>query len=82
LWKWNFPDDPAISPQTAIATRMDAHQDWLALAAGSGGIISLAADGSLWHWRFPLQRFQPGALTLLGPSRKPRLIGNIFAKPN
>jgi len=60
---------------------LGTHHDWVALA-GFDGVVSLAADGSLWHWsqheyyaeftyfsEFPLR---------LRPSRKPAKIENIF----
>ncbi len=98
LWLWNFYHDYrrgwyierdehellAVKP-----VRLGTHSDWIAIATADGGIISLAADGSLWYW--PLEsanyfmpeidgdnggHFEP----LLDISRKPQFLGNIFGK--
>jgi len=48
-----------------------------------GGIVSLAADGKLWLWRFDPQYFSSGpAYPLLAVSRRPELIGNLFGPSN
>lgn len=98
LWLWNFDYavgnywNPEREEQEILATkpvRLGTHADWIAVASADGGIISLAADGSLWYW--PLERpsyfeqiyntgngdgshFEP----LLDMSRKPVALGNIF----
>jgi alpha-tubulin suppressor-like RCC1 family protein len=59
LWLWNFDQtywggkhtDRDESVMLDIKpTRLGTHSDWLAIADSSDGIISLAADGSLWYW--------------------------------
>jgi hypothetical protein len=77
LWKWRFPSSPIQAPETAKATRLGIHSDWVALAAFENEIITLAADGSLWAWQFE-SPFGTGYLRLLAPSSKPRLLGNIL----
>jgi hypothetical protein len=79
LWMWNFPENPLVKPETASATRLGRHSDWIAITAEAGGFVSLAADGNLWYWRFPQIYGAQEFLPLVRPSRKPQLIGNIFA---
>jgi len=100
LWLWNFYHDSRLGWDTVRderemlarkPVRLGTHSDWIAIASADGGIISLAADGSLWYW--PLERprdfehfygygngdgshFEP----LLDASRKPQLLGNVFGK--
>jgi ABC-type transport system involved in multi-copper enzyme maturation permease subunit len=81
LWDWEFPDDSIAKANTARATRLGAHADWVAITSDYLGTYSLAADGSLWLWRNGSRDFRPSEfaiLPLLAPSRKPLLIGNIF----
>jgi hypothetical protein len=100
LWVWNFHHDnrrgwdPARDEREMVdakAVRLGTHSDWIGITSGDGGIISLAADGSIWHW--PLEdaayylgesdnhnnadnsHFEP----LLDVSRKPQLLGNVFS---
>jgi len=54
---------------------------WIAIASAEGGIVSLAADGSLWYWLLDSAddlKLAP----LLELSRKPQFLGNIFAGTN
>jgi alpha-tubulin suppressor-like RCC1 family protein len=101
LWQWDFFHDnrfgwnPVRDEREMLArkpVRLGSHADWIAIAGADGGIISLAADGSLWYW--PLEsvtyymarfggyngndnsHFEP----LLDISRKPQLLGNVFGK--
>jgi hypothetical protein len=104
LWLWNFyhnnwrgwdteRDEQAMLGTTPV--RLGTHADWIAIASAEGGIISLAADGSLWYW--PLESasrfasdFGNGVFwdnrsntylePLLDISRKPQPLGNIFGK--
>jgi ABC-type transport system involved in multi-copper enzyme maturation permease subunit len=76
LWAWDFRENPVNHRTSAKATRLGTHSDWRAITAVAGGIVSLAADGSLWLWRFDEPYSNP---TLLRPTRKPQLIGNVFA---
>ena len=82
LWKWDFPDDPMVKPETAYATRLGTRSDWVAVSRVWGCVTSLAADGSLWLWEYESRRFSPEEFSmppLLAASRKPQLIGNVFA---
>ena len=55
---------------------MGKRQDWVGLGTSGHGIVALAADGGLWDWsgRDALSDF-------LVPSRRPRLMENIFEQP-
>jgi hypothetical protein len=75
---------------------LGTHADWVAITEAPGGIVSLAADGSLWYW--PLESAQQLATyydgggifwdnnnnrylePLLDISRKPQKLTNIFGK--
>ena len=83
LWKWDFPDDLETKPNTTRAKRLGSHSDWVAVGQNYDGILSLAGDGSLWFWhgRQPHPESEFAWQPLLAPSRKPQLIGNIFASP-
>jgi hypothetical protein len=102
LWLWDFQHDyrrwdSELDERDMLATkpvRLGAHSDWIAIIGASGGIISLAADGSLWYW--PLESLDYIVRTggspvyydnsnshfesLLDVSRKPQLLGNVFGK--
>ena len=91
LWLWDFTRDfrhilysegDKRQFQSKTSVRLGTHSDWISIASTDEGIISLAADGSLWFSQ--LQRpayyyntgwqFEP----LLDISRKPVALGNIF----
>jgi hypothetical protein len=99
LWLWDFYYDdrsgwdPGRDEQAMLGTTpvcLGTHTDWIAIASAEGGIISLAADGSLWYW--PLEsasrlasdinnwdnRGNSYIEPLLDISHKPQLLGNIF----
>lgn len=104
LWLWNFYHDNSRGWNTerderdmlaVKPVRLGTHADWIAITSAEGGIISLAADGSLWYW--PLASASDFAadfggssfwdnrnnnyfVPLLDISRKPQLLGNIFDK--
>jgi alpha-tubulin suppressor-like RCC1 family protein len=102
LWLWAFHHDNwrAWNPELderemleAIPVRLGTHSDWIGVASTDGGIISLAADGSLWYW--PLEsagyfsdtvnrRFLDNGHSHFEPlfdiSRKPEFLANIFGK--
>ena len=85
LWQWTFPDDPKTNPHSATLRRIGTHSDWLAVASQIAGFTSLAADGSLWFWRaeprdYYSVREELGFVPLIGVSRKPQFISNIFAE--
>ncbi len=78
LWSWEFPEDPALRPDTALATQIGSHSDWVAVTAAWAGIFSLARDGSLWLWQFESLHWDWDRRALLRPSRRPQRLGNIF----
>ncbi len=103
LWVWNFFHDDRRGWDiqrderdmlSRIPSRLGSHADWLAIADAPGGIVSLAADGSLWYW--PLETAQRFASDfgngnfwdesnnnyiepLLDISRKPQKLANILS---
>jgi len=101
LWVWNFYHDdrggwnPERDERAMLAAKPDRlgiHSDWLAIADAPGGIVSLAAEGSLWFWplesaedlgdRSGLGFFDNGNSRFepqLDISRKPHYLGNIFS---
>jgi len=79
LWKWDviysqtqLQWDPSENP-----VRLGIHNDWLALGSLSGGVVSLAADGSLWFWS---DAYYSDDQPLLGPSRRPAKVADLFGK--
>jgi hypothetical protein len=103
LWLWDFhhdyrygwiPEHNERKMLEAKPVRLGTHSDWIAITGFAGGIISLAADGSLWYW--PLESLDYIVRTggspvyydnsnshfesLLDVSRKPQLLGNVFGK--
>jgi hypothetical protein len=88
LWKWNpdyrqrANDDPGFALRQSMGKRFSEHDDWVAVAAWWEGNIALAADGNLWFWPtvaipIMIDPFQIPALR--APSRRPQLLGNVFA---
>jgi ABC-2 family transporter protein len=104
LWLWNFHYDgmwgTAVDriEKPLLATtpvRLGIHSDWISVASAGSGVISLAADGSLWYW--PLENPNHFGLAigmrgytnedplrepLLKMSGKPQFLGNIFGGNN
>jgi hypothetical protein len=105
LWCWNFYHDNRRGwdnqgdEREMLAVKpvpLGTHADWVAITEAPGGIVSLAADGSLWYW--PLESAQQLATyydgggifwdnnnnrylePLLDISRKPQKLTNIFGK--
>jgi hypothetical protein len=101
LWVWNFHHDnrrgwdPARDEREMLdakPVRLGTHSDWIGVTSADGGIISLAADGSLWYWPLEDAAYYLGELgnynnnagnshfePLLDVSRKPQLLGNVFS---
>ena len=85
LWKWDalrtVPSNgsrwqsPSVIANTT-PTRLGIHSDWVAVAKDWEGMISLAADGSLWYW--PDERYFEDS-SLLKISGRPQFLANIFA---
>ena len=85
LWKWKPVDEWKPIPGSAdyyhfviaesAPVQLGNHSDWMAVSPGrwGGGVISLAADGSIWRWSdYPSN-------PLFVPSRRPEKIANIFS---
>ncbi len=102
LWVWNFhlenprPWDLQSNEHEMLGctpSQLGSHHDWLAITDMTGGIVSLAADGSLWYWPLDADRIlgaEAGAAgfwsddgmpynPLLELSPKPQLLANILA---
>jgi hypothetical protein len=75
LWRWRvgYSSKQANWILAARPVRLGTHNDWVAITSFRGGAVSLAADGSLWHWGYDRD-------PLLGPSRRPGKLENIFEK--
>ena len=80
LWRWGgqpyyhqYADDYTRAPE-----QLGTHSDWVALMQTPRGVVSLAADGSLWLWRNLADPWQT-SWRLLKPSVKPVPLGNILA---
>jgi ABC-type transport system involved in multi-copper enzyme maturation permease subunit len=79
LWSWRVTysqKEPWITVPEGAPVRLGINHDWLAVDQGMEGVVSLAADGSLWQWW--TRPYSYGRL--LGPSRKPSNVGNIFTQ--
>jgi hypothetical protein len=86
LWAWKRKNPRGRTSQLfwmakESPIRLSRHTDWVGLGEVVGGSVSLAADGSLWHWRDGEEDYSNQSPTqpLLAPSRRPVLIENIFA---
>jgi ABC-type transport system involved in multi-copper enzyme maturation permease subunit len=75
LWESIFARYPSDSKHhNSPPARLGIHNDWVAIAALDNGVITLAADGSLWFWRD-----QDVSLHLLmKPPKQPQFLANIF----
>jgi hypothetical protein len=99
LWLWNFhydfrhgwhPERDEREMLEVKPVRLGTHADWIAITSAQGGIVSLAADGSLWYWPLDSLEYirQFGSMfydntylsfePLLDISRKPQFLGNVF----
>jgi alpha-tubulin suppressor-like RCC1 family protein len=99
LWLWNFQYDwrrgvdmDRLDTYLLATTpvRLGIHSDWISVASAGSGVISLAADGSLWYWPLENPNYLQAAgmdgyrnrdsqrEPLLKMSRKPQFLGNVF----
>jgi ABC-type transport system involved in multi-copper enzyme maturation permease subunit len=83
LWKWAVPrNDRNVANQNfenviqQKPSRMGIHNDWVGLGSTWGGVISLAADCSLWVW--PSGQYYETAL--VRPQKQPKFLGNVLSK--
>ena len=83
LWRLGAHLDswqPFAERFTRTPERLGSHDDWVALMPTWDGVVSLAADGSLWLWPGENDyRGQYRNLALIEPSQKPIRLGNILA---
>jgi hypothetical protein len=81
IWRPEYLESYKREVQNAIPVRLGAHSDWIAVGEMRGGVVSLAADGSLWRWRFePQYSYRGQAAAWLAVSRRPEFLGNVFGK--
>jgi len=78
LWKWDWNYHPFSVEFTAPPTRLGIHNDWVAIVGTDDGVVSLAADGSLWFW--PDRRSYQYRSPLLRLPKQPQFLGNVFGK--
>jgi hypothetical protein len=82
LWEWDLPrrgytenllESGALGAQPP--RQLGAHKDWVAVAGLMEGIVSVAADGTVWYWwgRNDYRSSQP----MLKSSRRPEVIAEI-----
>jgi hypothetical protein len=57
---------------------MGIHNDWVAIVGTGNGVVSLAADGSLWFW--PDREAYEYSPMLLKLPKQPQFLGNVFGK--
>jgi hypothetical protein len=60
--------------------RVGSQNDWLAISATSGGVLALAADGSLWFW--PDRGSYEYQQRLLQLPKQPQFLGSVFGASN
>ena len=81
LWLWDFSDyQPSLQPAGFEPIQISERSDWRGIVSDFGGLMALSSDGSVWYWQLINRAGSHDFLPLLRPSRKPQLIGNIFAK--
>jgi ABC-type transport system involved in multi-copper enzyme maturation permease subunit/alpha-tubulin suppressor-like RCC1 family protein len=83
-WRWRYYNElrAGIWLTKVSPVRLGAHADWVAVGSVMNGIVSLAADGSLWYWwnRDLDWRSEYASQPMLAPSRKPAKIANILGQ--
>jgi len=95
LWGWNFTVGGFIDWRATMGdltalgkildqppVRLGIHQDWVGLTGTEGGVVTLAADGSLWFWpgldyEMGYEETQPHLLKL---PKQPEWLGNVLAR--
>ena len=73
-----FPEHSTAEAAKIPPTRLGIHNDWVGLTGTWAGVVSLAADGSLWLW--PGTDNYSGAL--MKPPKQPQFLGNVFGNGN
>ena len=78
LWQWGM-NNPAFSFDfKSPPTRLGIHNDWVAIVGTGNGVVSLAADGSLWYW--PDRSLYTWSQPLLKLPKQPQFLGNVFGR--
>jgi len=67
---------PRLDNENALPTRLGIHNDWVALSGTSDGVVSLAADGSLWLW--PYREALNEQQLLIKLPKQPQFLGNVL----
>jgi hypothetical protein len=68
-----------VDYSSADPTQLGIHHDWVALAEVRSGLVTLAADGSLWLWPYRANyEFEPQPPLLKLP-KQPEFLGNVLA---
>lgn len=87
LWAWSLSEQSDWPFRKVHPLRSEApiqwgiHDDWVAIGGALGGIVSLAADGSLWYWwGGDSEGYRNSDQPLLRASRRPSRIGNVFGE--
>ncbi len=83
LWQWSPPGRGqgwwGFQPRDFLfhsPVRLGIHEDWISIVAVEGGVVLLAADGSLWFWPDPSSySYQDMVLEL---PKQPQLIGKVL----
>ena len=76
----HLPQPPPQLP--LLPTRLGIHDDWIAITRAENGVISLAADGSLWFWPARGSYNYDYEHTLLRLPKQPKFLGNVFGGNN
>jgi len=106
LWLWDFrrkldmewnPNSFDDEIQKTTPVQLGTHSDWVAISGNDLGVVSLAADGSLWFWPMANATHMAEAvgirfnnnnndeenwLPLIDISHKPKLLGNMLDGEN
>jgi alpha-tubulin suppressor-like RCC1 family protein len=76
IWEW-IPTSGSAFGHHVIAepapAQLGSNSDWITISPLWPGVLSLAADGSIWRWNGG--PYNP----LLGPSRRPEKVADIFS---
>jgi len=78
LWQWGMNNPAFTIDFKPPLTRMGIHNDWVAIVGTGNGVVSLAADGSLWYW--PARSLYEWSQLLLKLPKQPQRLGNVFGK--
>jgi hypothetical protein len=78
LWQWGMNNQAFTFDFKSLPTRMGIHDDWVAIVGTVNGVVSLAADGSLWYW--PDRSVYAWSQPLLKLPKQPQFLGNVFGK--